>query len=286
LTQIQPSVLWSNNPPDWGAFTHRFIAQGDSWFSIGAVPFSATTNVLAYAGLPTHAAVVNCADPGYTLKRMLDRVADPVFQQLLFGAMEHSWDGILISGLGNDLIDALSAKASAPVGARLLLTTAEWGPIEDGPVRYLSQKGWAAFKVYALALYKDLDQMRQRSKTNTSALIITHTYDLATPRNAPAGPAGPWLFKALTSYTIPPDDWCGLANLMLGRLSDLLCNEIAQEIPNMHVIKTQGLLTPAPLGSKGKVGHWANEIHPSNSGYKVLGKTWSKELQTLYANGK
>lgn len=282
LTQIQPSVLWSDNPPAWGAFTHRFIAQGDSWFSIGAVPFRATTNVLAYAGLQTQAAVVNCADPGYTLKRMLDRVSDPVFQQLLFGATEHSWDGILISGLGNDLIDALSAKTSAPVEARLLLTTAEWGPIEDGPGRYLSEKGWDAFKVYALSLYKDLDQMRQRSKTNKSVLMITHTYDLATPRDAPAGPAGPWLFTALTTYTIPERDWCALANLMLGRLSDLLCNEISQKIPNMHVVKTQGLLTPAPVGSKGEVGDWVNEIHPPISGYKLLGKTWSNELQALY----
>jgi lysophospholipase L1-like esterase len=215
--------------------------------------------------------VVNCADPGFTLKRMLNRIGDPVFQQMLFDGKEHAWDGLLISGLGNDLIDALSAKPSAPGLERLLFTKSEWGAEEKGPARYVSEAGWEAFKAYA-----------NRSKHNKSVRIITHTYDLATPRNSPAGPSGPWLFTALTAYGIPKDDWCGLVNEMLKRLSDLLCDEISKAILNVHVIKTQGVLTPAPEGSKGRIGHWANEIHPSAKGYALLGETWNKELQALY----
>jgi hypothetical protein len=280
---IPPGAIGSENPPDWNRYSHRFLAQGDSWFSIGGVPFSTTTNVLQHTGLATRAAVVNCADPGFTLKRMLDRLADPVFQQLLFGANEHAWDGVLVSGLGNDVIDALSAKASAPLEERLLLPAADWGA-QTAPSRYISEKGWKRFEAYAHSLYRDLDAMRQRSRHNRTVRIVTHTYDLATPRNAPAGPSGPWLFKALSAYGIPPADWRRLADEVLGRLATLI-GDIAKVTPDMHVIETQGTLTPAPEGSTGKVGHWANEIHPSRSGYQLLGKVWSTELQKLYPSG-
>lgn len=278
LASIKPSSLYSGVDPDWGAY--KFLAQGDSWFSIGAVPFYKTTSVLMRTGMKKRASVVNCADPGFTLKRMLDKVSDPVFQQLLFGAIERDWDGLLISGLGNDVIHALNSASTEPQGERLLLTSAEWGLQADAS-RYISAPGWTAFGNYARVLYKDLDRMRQASKYNKDTPIITHTYDLATPRNAPAGPSGPWIYKALTTYGIPKADWCPLANELLGRLSSLIC-DIATNIPEMHVAKTQGTLTPAPPDSSGRQGHWENEIHPSKAGYKLLGDKYSAELQHLY----
>jgi hypothetical protein len=279
FTLIPPSSLNSGSIPG-APFYKQFLAQGDSWFSIGALPFSSTTNLLMPSGLRQRAGVVNCADPGFTLEKMLDRMSDPVFQQLLCGAMEYKWDGLLISGLGNDVIHALSAKASEPHDKRLLLAAAEWDA-GAAPSRYISKPGWIAFEKYALDLYRDLDRMRQCSRLNKTTPIITHTYDLATPRDAPAGPSGPWLHKALTAYKIPPDDWCVLANELLGRLSILICN-IALKIQGMHVVRTQGTLTPAPKGSAGKQGHWQNEIHPSSTGYKRLGEKYSAELQVLY----
>ncbi|MEJ8859200.1 hypothetical protein WKW79_31860 [Variovorax robiniae] len=276
---IQPSSLNQGSIPG-APFYKQFLAQGDSWFSIGALPFSATTNLLYPSGLDKRAGVVNCADPGFTLEKMLDRMSDPVFQQLLCGAMEYQWDGILISGLGNDVIHALSAKASEPQERRLLATAVEWGD-STSPSRYISELGWTAFEKYAMALYQDLDRMRHASKLNKATPIITHTYDLATPRNAPAGPSGPWLYKALTAYSVPSSDWCPLADELLGRLSDLIC-DISTKISGMHVVKTQGTLTPAPEGSTGKQGHWENEIHPSPAGYRLLAKKFSAELQLLF----
>lgn len=209
------------------------------------------------SGLKQRAGVVNCADPGFTLEKMLDRMSDPVFQQLLCGAMEYKWDGILVSGLGNDVIHALSAQATEPRDRRLLLAAAEWSAGAE-PSRYISEPGWIAFEKYALDLYIDLDRMRQASQHNKTTPIITHTYDLATPRNAPAGPSEPWLHKSLIAYGIPTADWCPLANELLGRLSVLIC-AISLKIQGMHVVKTQGTLTPAPTGSTGEQGHWENE---------------------------
>lgn len=63
----------------------KYLAQGDSWFSYGAFPTFATTNLIDEMVLSEKAIVVDCAVPGQELVHMTDRTYDQQFLRLLRG---------------------------------------------------------------------------------------------------------------------------------------------------------------------------------------------------------
>lgn len=266
-------------------FNLQFLAQGDSWFSFGAVPPPATTNVFDRMSLPVAAGVINCASPGLVLRRMTDTTHASVFLRLLNGALQRPWSGVLISGGGNDLIEAAQAGPQHPPALRLLATQAEWRPLPGGE-RYLSEAGWATFATHLAAVFDDLVAARDRGQA-AGAPIVVHTYDLATPRDCGAGlGVGPWLFPAMQAFGIPQADWAAVAAALLSRLADLL-RRIAQADParNLHVVDTQGVLQPAQPTDTGPTAHWENEIHPSKAGYRLLNRRWTPVVGGLFAPG-
>ena len=68
-------------------FERRCLAQGDSWFSIGAIPPTLTSNVLEELELSQSTVVVNCARPGARLSRMVDTTKERYFMRLLTGKL-------------------------------------------------------------------------------------------------------------------------------------------------------------------------------------------------------
>src|SRR5262249_55809913 len=149
-------------------FGFRFLAEGDSWFSIGTLNPLKNSNLLFEMQFEHTACAVNCAQPGDTLKRMSQMSTDPRFIDVLCGRRARLWDAILLSCGGNDLTGAVSSPpvdaAGAPVPAmlRLLLTEAEWGPPELGAPRYLSDAGWETFGTYLQANLEHLLGLRER----------------------------------------------------------------------------------------------------------------------------
>ena len=94
------------NAPDgsasrWDDFNTRFLAQGDSWFSIGAMPPWATSNLLQQLQFGFEASAVNCAYPGRELARMVDWKQDTGFSRLLAGNFAFKWNGILLPQFGD-----------------------------------------------------------------------------------------------------------------------------------------------------------------------------------------
>ncbi|TFW09504.1 hypothetical protein E4K72_05525 [Oxalobacteraceae bacterium OM1] len=85
----------------------QILAQGDSWFSIGALPPFATTNLLMEMTFALPTCIVNCAHPGDTLAHMVNWRADPQFAVLVAGPRAWRWNAIFLSAGGNDLIDAI-----------------------------------------------------------------------------------------------------------------------------------------------------------------------------------
>jgi hypothetical protein len=92
----------------------KCLAQGDSWFSMGAIPPFLTRNLLSVLELSTGTCIVSCATPGAQLRRMADTTRSRKFLQLLNGKLATKWDGILLSGGGNDLIEALQSMDPDP----------------------------------------------------------------------------------------------------------------------------------------------------------------------------
>jgi hypothetical protein len=285
---FQPSQLFSNDPPALESFGFRFLAEGDSWFSIGTLNLLANSNLLFEMDFQRSACAVNCATPGDTLKRMTQLHTDPNFIALLFGRQARFWDAILMSCGGNDLIEAVGSPAvdgagnAVPPARRLLLTRDEWGPASQGAARYLSDAGWQTFCTYLQANFDHLIALRERGPSRGQPVFV-HGYAFPVPRPAGAGlGAGPWIWPSLLAYAIPAEDAAALAHELLVRLGRLLAATAADgaRFPNLHFFDSAAVaLTPAQPGTSGVSGDWINEIHLTRAGYRKIAVPWAAAVE-------
>jgi len=288
---LSPSQLDGENAPPLSEFGFRLLAEGDSWFSIGALNPFKSANLLQALSFTQRAVAVSCALPGDTLKRMVDTRRDPQFVSLLAGARARLWDGVLISAGGNDLIDALQSPARdadgvpVPPSRRLLLTAAEWGPASLGAARYLSHDGWATFSAYLGANFEALLQLRDRGPSR-GCPVFMHGYAVPTPRPSGAGPAGPWLLPSIVAYAIPEADRAPLAELLIERLAALLGGlaDDRTRLPNLHFFdSTRVPLDRASPTATGESGDWVNEIHLTRAGCRKVARAWSVAIEAVLA---
>lgn len=284
---ISPYDLGGDTPFPLDLYGQRFLAQGDSWFSLGAIPPFLTTNVLEELRLARGAVAVNCAAPGAVLKRMVDNVRAPNFVRQLRGKVATRWSALLVSGGGNDLIEAIGSPPSAPRAQRLLLTPAERGVGGDA-ASYLSDEGWRTFSVYLGAVFNGLLDLRD-SGVNRPTPLLLHNYALLRPRDAPAGAGfGPWLQPALVAFEVPENVWLAIGELLMMRLGQLLTDLAAERMARhpgagaVQIIDSQAAnLVLADPGTEGASGDWANEIHPTRDGYAKVAARWAEALDAL-----
>jgi hypothetical protein len=270
---VTPGAL-DDTDLDWNAFRCHLLAEGDSWFSLAALPGG---NVLQELRLARSTLVVNCAYPGDTLSRMVDWRRNDKFVALLARPrFAQRWDAILLSAGGNDLIDA--ALASPGILRRLAL------PSTDA-ADYIDEKAFAKFDAYLRANFAELIALRDGADSpNAGVPIVLHTYDYPTPRPAPAkllgtvGALGPWLFRAFTEHAIPPPVRQALSDALIERLHGILTS---LALPGIRVIDTLGTLTRAEADSAGDSGDWLNEIHANLAGRRKLAARWAPLLDAL-----
>ena len=287
LAIYSPFQLDSNDPPALEQLGWRFLAEGDSWFTIGSLNPAKNSNLLFELSFGQSAGAVNCAFPGDTLRRMSQMNRDKQFANLLAGKKARNWDAVLLSCGGNDLIDAIGVRGDGLKPAqRLLLAPAEWGPESDGPMRYVSADGWLAFARYFQA---NLEQLlaRRLGGPSEGCPVFMHGYAYPTPR--PAGAAhgmGPWIYPSVQAYGIPEVEQPALAQLLLRRLGDLLaaCAADGSRFPNLHFFDTARIpIDAAAPGSTGVSGDWVNEIHLTWRGYDKLAAPWAAHIEAALA---
>lgn len=286
LVLLSPTQLDSAETEPLSGFRFRFLAEGDSWFSIGALNPLKSANLLQELAFSQRCVAVNCAQPGDTLQRMVDTRRDPQFVSLLAGAKARIWDGLLLSAGGNDLIDALSSRgAGVPQDKRLLLRESEWGPSGAGAARYLSDAGWATFSGYLAANFEALLALRD-SGPSRGCPVFLHGYAVPTPRPSGAGPAGPWLLPSIEAYAVPEADRAALAQLLIERLAALLSGLAADRtrFPNLHFFDSTRLpIERAAAGTHGESGDWINEIHLTRAGCRKLARPWGLAIEGVLA---
>lgn len=270
---ITPDTFASQESPFPADFFERgCLAQGDSWFSIGAIPPTLTTNLLDEFALARATYIVNCAAPGRELRIMADTTTSLPFLRLLKGNMARRWDAILLSGGGNDLI-AWALSTTADENGRLFLLPTERPAGSLQPDQYLSDDGWSHFEFELIDVFAAFIDARDAGP-NQGVPVILHTYDLPAPRPAPAGPGfGPWLSTAMDSFGVPHQDWNNVASVLFQRLKKLL-EDIAAHFPAVTLVDTLGTLQPAQNTDTGMTGDWCNEIHPTRAGYAKLAAVW------------
>jgi len=286
LVSISPSQMigsGESGPYDVSMFERKYLAQGDSWFSIGHIPPWSTTNLLQQMVLSRSAVAVNCARPGVELSHMTDTSTSQVFLNLLNGHIAWKWDAILMSGGGNDLIDAANTDPSQDPDVRVLLRADEWQASAPAPGRYVSESGWNTFTSHMEDVLKLLLDQRDKG-INKGVPLLLHTYDHVTPRNAPAGPhLGPWLYKAMNDqYQVPPSDWNSLADALIDGLATMwLALAAKYSDQQITIVDSRGSTVRAVAGTSGMSNDWENEIHPTPQGYGKLDGGWRSALDAL-----
>jgi hypothetical protein len=265
----QPAGIWG-----WNDFEHRFLAEGDSWFTLAALPGG---NLLQELSLDRSSLIVNTAYPGDTLSHIVDWRDNRDFVNLLSApGFAYKWDAVLLSAGGNDLVDA--ALSPNGIVQRPTGTTAR---VES----CINQSSLDAFECYMRANLASVVELRDSPDSpNKGIPIFIHTYDYPTARPAPAkllgavGVSGPWLHKAYTHHQVPGEVWASLTDHLMDRLATVL-NGL--NLPNVTVIDTRGTLDRAVTGDPGNSGDWLNEIHANIGGRKKLARIWADKLNRI-----
>lgn len=299
LACFTPADLAGRSPPDLAAFRWKLLAQGDSWFSNAKAKLDAHANLLQELVFIERAAAVNCAGTGDALAHLVDLQSSPDFVRLLTGAGAPTWDGILLSVGGNDLIAAARTPAAngagepIPLHLRLLRHQTEWGAPSAGVARYFSEPGWSTYADYLRANVKHLLSLRDQGPS-AGKPVFMHCYAVPMPRPAGTeghdnlGAAGPWLFPALKAFGVPSADWAAVSRLMVFHLALLLKSMAAdkEQFRGLFVFDSTAVpLALAAPGSTGISGDWHNEIHLNHSGCFKIARAWGEHVESVL-NGK
>lgn len=267
----QPDI---SQPFRWSSFERRYLAEGDSWFTLAALPGG---NVLQELELNRFSLVVTTAYPGDTLSHIVDWRRNVPFVNLLSRRnFAYQWDAVLLSAGGNDLIDA--ALASDGI---LRTPTQDPTTVDD----CINAENLEKFERYLRLNLESVIELRDApGSPNHDVPIVIHTYDYPTARPAPAkffgtaGVSGPWLHPAYTDHVIPKDVWVALTDHLIDRLAGVLTG---LNLPNVTVIDTRGILDRADAAATGDSGDWLNEIHANIGGRQKLARKWAEELDRI-----
>jgi lysophospholipase L1-like esterase len=257
------------------------LAEGDSWFTLGAIP---AYNLLENLDFPTFGAVINLAYPGDTVSAMekalkagtAQRRVDVWASELgrwVADSAAYPLNGILLSGGGNDLIEAFPHLLKSPCD----YTAIQAANIADA----IDPEALARFDQFIQASFTGIvDFVREHGGPNAHVPIFCHTYDYPTPNDAPATILGArigsaWMHPKLVERNVPQALWIPLSDYLLRHLASTLKG---LDLDDLHVINTLDTLTRAHLGAHGESGDWGNEIHPSRAGYKKLARRVAKAI--------
>ena len=290
--------LFRDEGPALEQYGRRFLAEGDSWFTIGTLNLVKASNVLFKLEFASSTVIVNCAYPGDTLRHMVDGVNDVQFDRLLRRPrFARYWEAVVVSAGGNDLIDAAQVRPARadgtpiPQSQRLLRTAAEAAAGDAGDARsWISEAGWATLEGYLVENFATLVRRRDEGPSHGRPIFL-HTYAMPTAR--PAGTVGAptgWLWPAFETFGVPGALRQDLTRALFGRLRALLvgldqASGGAHALANVHVFDSAalGTLVAAAEGSTGESGDWINEIHLTPDGYGKLGAAFGAWIDGVLA---
>ena len=259
--------------PDDPDYDWRILAEGDSWFTIGAIPSS---NLLYELRMKKSTVVLNLGYPGDTIANLSQLSLNTEFtRRLAHPNWASDWDALLLSGGGNDLIDqAADIIRSTPTGSGKKATD------------YLDAERLEAFKQGVQAGYRRIVALRDSDGSpNQGKPIVVHTYDYPTPRPSPATflivpMTRPWIHRVFEAYHVPKSLRIKITDRMLDALAEAIL-ELESELPAFHVVDTRNLLDRAAIDAKGNSGDWLNEIHPNSDGYRKVANKLVAKLEKV-----
>lgn len=269
------NVQFNNEQIFWGEYTNHILAEGDSWFGWAHMNLVPSSNLLEELRFDRSTVVVSYAYSGDTIRNMADLSANAAFAEEIRASQ---YEAIMLSGGGNDLIDALPHvirrcdPAAPPPNAAAC--------IDQNALDTL-------FDQFVIPNYRQIINHRGTGQAlNRNTPVIIHTYDNPTSRNAPATfinniPAvGPWLWRALRNAQVPQTFDRDITDHVFGRLRTAL-RTLDDAANHVHVVDTSGTIARANAGDTGLSGDWINEIHPDAHGYSLLAARLNLQLRAL-----
>ena len=262
-------------------YANHLLAEGDSWYGWAHLNLVPSSNVPDQLEFRDSTIIVNLAYSGDVMRNMSDTSANSLFYFELQGQRYHA---ILLSGGGNDLIDALDGTNAADGQPAIVVPR---GRKRAGmAASYVNATALQALTDDVLAGYRRIIAQRDASDSNAHTPIVLHTYDYPTPRNAKATfmsspAAGPWLLPAMQYAAVPANLYQGVTEIVFNALADALIDNLHQPQNGVHVVNTRNTLERAKPGTTGLSGDWINEIHPDAYGYALIGRKISALLATL-----
>ena len=234
------------------------LAEGDSWFD-----YPLGTDVIRSLGSMLNLPIANMAHHGDEVRQMLALKQRREIEKRLSGGAPNGrpWDALLFSGGGNDF-----------VGDELCLwlrTFATGMP----PAQILDSVRFGAVMEVVLAGYQDLIALRDRLSKTTK--IFLHQYDFAPPNGKGVCGVGPWLKPSLDFRSVPPDVQPAVTRLMLEGFAKVV-NPLASPGGGVFVVPTQGTF-PAQTSE-----WWANELHPTDKGFKAIAEKFHTVLKSQF----
>jgi len=240
----------------------RVLAEGDSWFDY-PVPFfggGIVPRLEKLLGVP----VLNLAKAGDEVRYMLGvEQRQLIAEQLGRGCPTGgSWDALLFSGGGNDI-----------VADPMALWIRDYDPARGGPEAQLHQPRLGAALALVRAGYEDLVALRDALSPGTH--LFFHGYDYAIADGRGICHLGPWLKPAFDLRGFPHlEARVAVTKAMLGQFAAML-RDLAASHPNVTVIETQGTL-PEERDA------WHNELHPAKAGYDEFARLFRDELRKKF----
>ncbi|MEP7056304.1 MAG: hypothetical protein ABI809_00835 [Caldimonas sp.] len=271
-----------NLQPDNPDYPWHFLAEGDSWFTIAAIPSS---NLLLELRVGRWTQVLNLAYPGDTLKHVGELPDNKdLVRYLARRNFACAFDAILLSGGGNDVIDAAPA----------LIRKAPAAGLDPAlPESYVDAAAFAQLLQDVQQAHGAIVALRDSADSvSKSCPVFVHTYDYATPRNSPARfigifkMRGPWLFKAFAGSGLEIALQQRIANLLTDGLADALLELDIERagpkaLPAFHVVDTRNTLVMANPTDVGTSNDWLNEIHPNLGGYRKIAARLSAKIDEV-----
>lgn len=248
-------------------FKYVFLAEGDSWMERSAVLQGSLPDFLGflYDARDEKVLIVNLAMFGDELRR----IGTVQRREFAYWLRQFRYDAVLFSAGGNDYIDA--ALDPGP-GQGILNSFVQGGPPADAEA-CINRAAVAALRTrYLTPCFSAIHQLVQDSR-NRDVPLLVNSYDVPVARNAPAVKKA-WLYEAYVKNRIPRGLWPGVTRLIFDSIGEELAAWTAGR-PNVALVPTRGVLTPADPDSSGDSGDWINEIHPNRRGWEKLAPIWA-----------
>ena len=240
----------------------QVFAEGDSWFDYPVPLFGGgiVPRLEDLLGVP----VLNLAKAGDEVRYMLGVEQRKLLDEQLSNGCPAggSWDALLFSGGGNDI-----------VADPMALWIRDYDPARGGPAAQIHQPRLDAALALVRAGYEDLVALRDARSPTTR--LFFHGYDFALADGRGICHLGPWLKPAYDLRGFPHlEARVAVTKEMLRQFGAML-DDLASRHALVTVVRTQGVLPERPES-------WHNELHPSKAGYDQFARLFRDALKQAF----